>query len=217
MKSTISLAVLAIPALLATPSFAADKAFTVKVDGIGLEQPIPAENAVCLPTPDGKSTNKGKNKRPTISWNHAPKGTESFAIVVTDTDVPADFSMANKEGQMLEESAPRKDFYHWAVVDIPGNVERIPGGSPIGVGESATNDMKDFIKDPKAYGGPCPPWNDARIHHYHFQVYALDVKSLGLTTGINAADVAKKLADNPHVIAKSEVVGTYTLNKDLRP
>ncbi len=28
--------------------------------------------------------------------------------------------------------------------------------------------------------GPYPPWNDERLHHYHFRVYALDVADLGL-------------------------------------
>jgi phosphatidylethanolamine-binding protein (PEBP) family uncharacterized protein len=28
------------------------------------------------------------------------------------------------------------------------------------------------------YDAPCPPWNDARLHHYHFIVYAIDAPTL---------------------------------------
>ena len=31
------------------------------------------------------------------------------------------------------------------------------------------------------YDGPCPPWNDDLLHHYHFRVYALDVPTLGIS------------------------------------
>ena len=36
------------------------------------------------------------------------------------------------------------------------------------------------------YNGPCPPWNDDTVHHYHFFVYALSVKSLGLPADLTA-------------------------------
>lgn len=25
------------------------------------------------------------------------------------------------------------------------------------------------------YDGPCPPWNDSIVHHYHFTLYALHI------------------------------------------
>ena len=215
MKLPFFLPFAAIPLFITSPSHAAE-AFSVHVDGIAPNSPIPAMNAVCIPSSQGKSAPTGRNQRPTIAWNHAPQGTKSFAIIVTDPDVPADFSKANKENTVIDEAALRKDFYHWAVTDIPANVARIPGNAPVGVGKPATNDLEGYVKDIKDYGGPCPPWNDARLHHYHFAIYALDVESLGLSDGIAAKAVAQKLKNNSHILAQSEVVGTYTLNPQLR-
>ena len=68
----------------------------------------------------------------------------------------------------------------------------------------------------KSYGydGPCPPWNDDVIHHYHFRVYALDVSRLGVDGRFTAADVRAAMAG--HVLAEAAVTGTYTLNAALR-
>lgn len=63
------------------------------------------------------------------------------------------------------------------------------------------------------YDGPRPPWNDERIHHYHFRVYALDVPTLGLRGEFGGAEAMDTLEG--HVLDWSEVVGTYTLNPDL--
>ena len=191
---------------------------SVTVEGIGANQPIPEQYALCKATPDGQST-PGQNMRPTISWGNAPKDTKSFAIVISDLDVPADFSKAGKQGQIIERDVPRKDFYHWALADIPPTITRIPGGDSANAsdfGTPATNDLKSYLKDAHNYGGPCPPWNDARLHHYHFTVYALDVKTLNLPVGANAKDVVTTIASGKHALSQNEVVGTYTLNKDLR-
>jgi phosphatidylethanolamine-binding protein (PEBP) family uncharacterized protein len=39
------------------------------------------------------------------------------------------------------------------------------------------------------YDGPCPPWNDLRLHHYIFRLYALDVPRLDLQGRFGAAEV----------------------------
>ena len=64
------------------------------------------------------------------------------------------------------------------------------------------------------YDGPCPPWNDSIIHHYHFTVYALDVERLdvkGDPTGENV-----KAALKGHVLAEAKVTGTYSLNPRVK-
>ena len=63
------------------------------------------------------------------------------------------------------------------------------------------------------YDGPCPPWNDSILHHYHFTVYALDVASLGLTGPFTGADAQAALSG--HVLAEAAHVGTYSLNQDV--
>jgi Raf kinase inhibitor-like YbhB/YbcL family protein len=76
-----------------------------------------------------------------------------------------------------------------------------------------------FVGDPdldgtyKGYDGPCPPWNDSLVHHYHFTVYALDVESLGLSGDFTAEDV--KQAAEGHTLGSAAITGTYTLNPRL--
>ena len=41
------------------------------------------------------------------------------------------------------------------------------------------------------YDGPCPPWNDERVHHYITTVYALDLDALGVGENFTL-DEAKK-------------------------
>jgi hypothetical protein len=60
------------------------------------------------------------------------------------------------------------------------------------------------------YDGPCPPWNDEIVHHYHFTVYALNVASLNLPAGFAAADAMAAM--NGVVLAKGDVVGLYAQN-----
>ena len=63
------------------------------------------------------------------------------------------------------------------------------------------------------YDGPCPPWNDERMHHYHFIVYALNVPTLGLTGAVDGKKA--QAAMEGHILAQGEVVGTYTNNARL--
>jgi len=63
------------------------------------------------------------------------------------------------------------------------------------------------------YDGPCPPWNDALLHHYHFKISALDVATLPLVEGFTAEQLRAAIAS--HVLAEAELVGTYSLNPEL--
>ena len=107
--------------------------------------------------------------------------------------------------------------WHWAVVDIPASTTRIPGGDSIVapfVGKQIATDLGSYVSDAKNFGGPCPPWNDERMHHYHFTVMALDTDRLKLPEKATAKDVFT--AASAHSIARGERVGTYTLNPLLR-
>jgi phosphatidylethanolamine-binding protein (PEBP) family uncharacterized protein len=59
------------------------------------------------------------------------------------------------------------------------------------------------------YDGPFPPFNDERLHHYHFVVHALDVPSLELEGDFTIEDV--RAAMEGHVLDQGEIVGEYTL------
>jgi len=59
----------------------------------------------------------------------------------------------------------------------------------------------------KGYTGMCPPKG---VHHYHFMVYALKDK-LQLPPETNK--IRLDLALEGHVVAKSELIGTYQKTK----
>jgi hypothetical protein len=60
------------------------------------------------------------------------------------------------------------------------------------------------------YDGPCPPFNDARVHGYRFAVYALDVPTLGLSGAFTGDDVRRAMAG--HVLAEAKILGTYAIH-----
>ncbi len=58
-----------------------------------------------------------------------------------------------------------------------------------------------------SYDDPCHLWNDSIVHHYHFEVLALDVETLfcqGEFTGQDAVE-----AMEGHVLASASHLGTY--------
>lgn len=194
---------------------------SVQVKGFASGAPIPDLFAYCAPSGTGRTKNGG-NLNPEISWADAPAATKSFAIIVIDRDVPAKIEDAGKEGITIPADAPRQDFYHWVLVDIPPALSKIgqgedsrnwlaegkqPGRTAYGV--TGQNDYAKFMKGSfGGYDGPCPPWNDERLHQYHFTVYALDVPTLGLSGAFRGKDAEAMIAG--HALAKGEVVGTYT-------
>jgi phosphatidylethanolamine-binding protein (PEBP) family uncharacterized protein len=64
------------------------------------------------------------------------------------------------------------------------------------------------------YDGPFPPWNDERVHHYHFTLYALDVESLGLAGAFDGGDVLLAMRD--HILSSAEWVGIYAIYPHAR-
>ena len=207
-------------------------AITVESDTVRQGERVPDEHAFGVPDGEGKAAAEGGNRSPHLRWSGAPEGTQSFAVIVYDPDVPADFSDANQEGRTIAEDAPRADFAHWLLVDISPDVTElpegagsegiVPGGKPTGETEhgitGSSSYTESFEGDPEmggtygGYDGPFPPWNDERMHHYHFTVYALDVPSLGLSGDFKLDDVRRAIEG--HVLDQGELVGTYTLHAD---
>ena len=173
---------------------------SVSVAGVKPNGVIPAVYAYCTPAAKGHVTD-GPNRSPGIKWSKGPARRASYAIVMVDSDAPSSFDTVNQEGKTISATLKRLNFYHWILVDIPPSVTEIPEGAespghaakPVGpakYGLRGANDLGVFgiVKGPTGgYDGPCPPWNDALAHHYHFGVYALNVKSLGLTGAFTGA------------------------------
>lgn len=194
--------------------------------------PIPAKFAF------GKIPAEGRfeisdNISPAISWSDIPEGTKSFALICHDPDVPSSGEDVNIEGKEVPASLPRVDFYHWVLVNIPTSITKLeegvasngvtpkgkmPGTKPYGT--AGLNNYTDWFAgdtdmggDYGDYDGPCPPWNDSIIHHYHFTVYALDTDKIDLPEPFTGPDALAAIEG--HVLDKASYMGTYTMNRDL--
>lgn len=206
-------------------SMAQEKApasLAVTVEGIAHNEAIPEEFAYCIPAQSGH-TQQGGNISPAVSWSGAPAGTQSYAVIMVDPDVPAVFDDANKEGKVLPADMPRRNFYHWVLVDVPASLTTLGKGvegaggtapKPAGKVVHGVRGINNFGANNGAYDGPCPPWNDERMHHYHIQVFALDVPSLTLSGNFGGEDAMKAMQG--HILAQGEVVGLFTNNPKLR-
>ncbi|MFZ2492064.1 MAG: YbhB/YbcL family Raf kinase inhibitor-like protein [Thermoanaerobaculia bacterium] len=199
-------------------------------DSFAHNERIPASNAMGVPGPDGPVA--GANRNPHLAWSAFPAETKSFAVICHDPDVPSRGDDVNKQGRVVPYSLPRVDFHHWVMVDIPADRFGIaegedsdgvtprgkkPGRTPAGV--RGINDYTSwFAGDPDmagdygGYDGPWPPFNDERIHHYHFTVYALDVETLGLPARFTGPDAVQAIKE--HTLDRAVIVGTYALNPD---
>lgn len=183
----------------------------VRIEGFSDGTLIPERFANCKKNDLG-GVQPGGNFSPAIEWQDAPFDTQSFALIVVDRDVPADFGPANKPGQVIPLDAARRSFYHWLVVDIPPIIARIDSGA-MPPGQIGRNSFGHDAKGANGYDGPCPPFNDERIHSYRFMVYALDVTTLNLPEGYDGEQAERALAG--HVLAEGEALGLYTTNPHM--
>ncbi|WP_431321747.1 YbhB/YbcL family Raf kinase inhibitor-like protein [Rhizobium sp. YTU87027] len=208
-------------AFAASPLLAAD--IKVVFENSGQGGTLPENNASCVAA--GGKAAAGGNKSPALSWSKGPEGTRSYALAMTDPDVPQDLSLLNKDGTVIASDAPRMEFTHWILADIPATVTQLAegadgdglpqGGLPLemtGHGRRGKNGFAAFLKDGPygGYMGACPPWNDLRIHRYRITVYALDTDRLMLPDAFTRADFLA--AAKGHVLASGAAELTYTIN-----
>ncbi|GAB4182723.1 MAG: YbhB/YbcL family Raf kinase inhibitor-like protein [Wenzhouxiangellaceae bacterium] len=187
----------------------------------------------------GRPDGQGKmilsdNLNPHLAWSEVPATTRSFALVCIDPDVPASAEQANQEAVTIPHDAPRTDFYHWNMINIAADSRHIDrgvcsqgvtvGGKQQPSGPAGTtqglNDYTRFMAGSgmagqyHGYDGPCPPWNDERLHHYQFCLYALDIAYLDLAPGFTGPDLMQAI--KAHILDRACLTGTYTLNPQLR-
>ncbi|MDH3351829.1 MAG: YbhB/YbcL family Raf kinase inhibitor-like protein [Gammaproteobacteria bacterium] len=177
----------------------------------------------------------GANRNPQLSWSGVPEAAKSLVLLCIDPDVPSSAENINQEGKKIPADLPRVDFCHWAMVDIaPLDSSIAEGSCSDGVtarGKKTTpgpentrqgiNDYTGFMAGDAdmggeyfGYDGPCPPWNDERLHHYHFILYATDLVTCPVQETFTATDV--KRAIDSHILAEARLVGTYSLNPEVR-
>ncbi|MCX7293413.1 YbhB/YbcL family Raf kinase inhibitor-like protein [Janthinobacterium sp.] len=201
---------------------------------------MPADHAFAEIDPASRVRLAG-NRNPHLAWDEVPNGTESLALFCIDPDAPQDASLANVEEQALPLTAPRGDFYHWSLLDLPTAMRSIAAGQfSSGItargkqaptvswpDSSGTCALRQGINDYTAwfagdasmggdyygYDGPCPPWNDERIHHYIFRLYALDVPHLALPERFTGQQAHAALYG--HILDEAQLVVAYSLNPEL--
>lgn len=155
--------------------------------GMGTPQGVPMK----IDTPsfqEGKTipkkyTCQGSDVSPPLFFHEAPQETVSFALIVDDPD------------------APGGTFDHWIVWNIPGNVTSLAESAK--VPNQGTNSYGEL-----RYRGPCPP--PGKPHHYHFKLYALDIK-LTLPEGITKKELERAIEG--HVLAQAELIGIFQREK----
>lgn len=173
------------------------------------------------------------NLSPHLVWSGVPPQTGSFAVICVDPDVPSEADDVNTEGKTLPADMPRVDFFHWVMVDVPPGVRELATGEcsdgvveggkknppgPKGA-RQGLNNYTQFMQGSQlegryfGYDGPCPPWNDTRVHRYHFTIYALDVEKLDLAEDFDGPAALKAMEG--HVLDQATITGTYTLNPEV--
>ncbi|MBE9536678.1 MAG: YbhB/YbcL family Raf kinase inhibitor-like protein [Proteobacteria bacterium] len=134
-------------------------------------------------------TCEGRDIAPPLEWSGVPEQARSLVLILDDPDAP-------------DPKAPKMTWVHWVLYNMPSNSSGLPEGAlskdlPPGT-EEGLNDWKK-----PGYGGPCPPIGR---HRYFHKLYALDTVLKGMNRP-NKADI--EAAMKGHVIAKTELVGTY--------
>jgi Raf kinase inhibitor-like YbhB/YbcL family protein len=136
-----------------------------------------------------KFTCDGADISPPLAWKNAPAGTVSLTLIVNDPD------------------APIGDWVHWVLYNLPAEKNQLSEGVP------AEKSLPDGSLQGRnswhqvRYGGPCPPFG---IHHYHFNLYALNCK-LKLESGAEKKEVL--YAMQGHILAQTQLIGIYSRNK----
>ena len=135
---------------------------------------------------------------PSLRWSGVPDGTQSFALAITDPDLPAAFNF------------PRS-FAHWLVYNIPGHVRELGEGASrsLALPNGAKELNSDYVtfKIPgfgRGWGGPWPP---DRQHRYVFTLYALKSAKLQLDPDADLAAFATAVV--PVAIDQASFTAVY--------
>src|SRR5437868_390568 len=163
-------------------------AMTLTVSGFADGTDIPVKFSQAAP-----GAAPGEGTSPMISWTNVPAGTQSFVLNMHDEDVAR-----NKTTD---------DQAHWVVWNIPADATSLPEGVPKGSKRpdgsfqvSATGPM---------YRGPGAAATGP-MHHYMFEIYALDVK-LEVQPATDAFETRANVmkAMQGHVLGKAVYGGLF--------
>lgn len=124
-----------------------------------------------------KYTCQGENINPFINYSGFPEETKSVALIMDDPD------------------ASNGTFTHWIIWNIDPDQAINENSHPGVQGKNSKNEV--------GYTGPCPPTD---THHYHFKIFALDMK-LSLPEGATRTELEDEMRG--HILAWGELIGFY--------
>ena len=124
----------------------------------------------------------GVGAAPALSFDNVPEFTQSLLVICEDPDAPF-----------------LQPYVHWVVFGVPTTA--------LGVDAQSQHDYRlgENGKSESGFAPAAPPPGHG-VHHYHFQVFALD-STIDLAQGASRDDVVE--AAKGHVLAWGEIVGTY--------
>ena len=135
----------------------------------------------------------GEGTSPAITWANAPAGTQSFFLHMHDLD--------------LARNRTTDDQPHWVVWNIPATATGLPEGAPKG-NPRADGSFQVSATGPM-YRGPGAPATGP-IHHYVFELFALDTKlDVQPTADAFETRAAVLKAIQGHILAKSVYGGLF--------
>jgi para-nitrobenzyl esterase len=143
-----------------------------------------------------ENTQYRTNTFPGLEWTKGPKGTQSYALIMQDTD-----------GVMR--GAP---ILHWTLYNIPASVTKLPVGMTPTANPGGSSYGPNYQGNAKPYLGPRTP--PGAKHHYHLQILALDTV-LQADSAITYDQMANQIKG--HVLATGEVVGLGSVDPNAPP
>jgi Raf kinase inhibitor-like YbhB/YbcL family protein len=149
--------------------------------------------------PDGgmiplKFSQAGHDVSPALAWTNAPDTAASFVLIVHDINAPIGNGM--------------DDVLQWLVWNIPAASRELAEGVPQGA-ELGDGTRQISVTGPN-YRGPAAPATGP-VHHYVFELFALDtkldIKPVGASPADTRAAVVAAMAG--HIRGKAAMVGLY--------
>ena len=170
MRRGMRTAVLLVAALTACSNVPADpEVLTMQLTSSSFDEAQP------IPS---EHTCDGADTSPPLAWTNVPEDAAAFALTVGDPDA--------------------RDFVHWVLTDIPGDVRELPEGQGDAIGTPGPNDFGRV-----GWGGPCPP---SGAHRYVFTLYAL-TEPIG---EVADADALRARAGEGRTLALATLTGVYS-------
>lgn len=124
----------------------------------------------------------GRGHAPTLVWNGVPANAKSIAVVCEDPDAPLP-----------------KPFVHWLVYGIHANVNAVGARVELPVREGENSALRTGFT-------PAAPPPGHGLHHYYFQVFALD-RAIELEERAGREALVQAMRD--YVVGYGQIIGTY--------